>query len=410
MSAVEIQARLKDGRQLFSPKRTIETSVFLGPLGHGKLSSALFKLMGSPRKVAKNGYTIRNFDWNGTSIIRPCDVHLGVDMWDVQTGDHLLNATYSEESLATMYSLFACGGVLFGNGETNLFRDEDGEVTVLSGNIDAGGFVVTQDRSYAAGIDDNADAVSILSGGKTIKQTKVPFPLILDDSPWKSLCFESVRDGQVSLILHGSHRLAEEGERLRPLARLNVGQSKFTTYRGVPGLQNIALSPIADHIVAITTNGVYLIDSRDFETIAKLPINERREQEYYVLPPIQYSPCGRYFAYSVAASGDIEVVDARAFKTLARLQTGGLPKIAFEWSYDGRFLATAVFFPSGGPETLFVWDIENSRLAAKIKGIRNSRSDQGYAAKHSSFHWRKNRHEFAVLMTTGDIIFHELVG
>lgn len=396
------------GAQLFSSQRTIETAVYLGPPGGGKVGKALFAMMGSPRKVNKTGLDIRNIDWDGHIMVRPCDVHLGADGWDMRGGHHKFNTTFSDESFATLYSILFCDGVIFGNGRTILFKDRYGKILPIDGECELNSFVVTRDRSRIAWLDPNNRTLRYITknGHDSFCQKSISLPP----------CFKR---GYYTLLYCNPHNRADHGiicfegapipnmpGELFAIARIDLEAGQFTDSCELPGLQSIALSSDGQVLLAISSEYLFRLNRQSLEVIDKIRIDRVRESELYAFPPIQFSPCGRYLAHSVAKSGEIEIFESGTLRPLGRLKTGGLPGSVFSWSCDGRFLASSVRPRSGGAVRLLIWDVENWVLACDIGSIKQGDSCSLYSNRQGSFAWHENLNHFVVLMSNGDVVLY----
>jgi hypothetical protein len=161
-------------------------------------------------------------------------------------------------------------------------------------------------------------------------------------------------------------------------------------------------------MMAVTADAIHWLSLPGLTVVDSLPITDIRESDYSVQPPAHFSPCGRYAAYSVAMTGEVEVIDAKTRRRLARLKTGGLPTTAFEWSRDGGLLAAGVFFRSSARPKLMVWDIDNWRLALTVEGLRTYGSERNYTNRPRSFCWHPSSPEFAVLLEDGEIVQYVL--
>ncbi|MCB1930445.1 MAG: WD40 repeat domain-containing protein [Rhodocyclaceae bacterium] len=354
------------------------------------------------------GFTVRNFDWDGASrIIRPCDVHLGYDTWDVLRGSHLESFELSEESRPTMYSVQLVGGVFFGNGKTVAFRPTYKPHEILPIELDPyspDGFGVTRDRKVLAALLGDESKVAVICSDYigTFQLSFVDTELADGVHSERAVYFSPFQGKDRSFYVVQQQSSMEEYPP-QAITRHDFESRKKTGSIRVCGLQNIALSPDGLTLVAICTNRLVRLCAINLEILDEIPLAAPREHEKYALPPAQFSPCGTYLALSYSITGDVEIRDALTLELKLSIASHGIPAAPLEWSSDGRFLAGGFRRRIDGKPQLHIWSIPETECLAIIDDIRFFSPTRPHCYSPKTFYWNASKAELLLLLQNGRI-------
>jgi WD40 repeat protein len=319
------------------------------------------------------GFTVRNFDWDGNStILRPCDVHLGYDKWDISSGTHLEKFELSEESFATLYSVLLVGGVLFGNGYTVIFKPKYKPREILPIKLAASeyGFGVTRDRKVLVAFPEDRSKIAILSTEYSGKfQLEIIDTILSKDSYSERAIYFSPFQGDNCCFYVLQQQSSMENLPEQTITRHDFKSRQPTSSKRIKGLQHIALHPDGSNLVVVCTDHIDRIDPISLSIIDQMPLTAPREHEKYVQPPVQFSPCGSYLALCYAISGEIEIRNASTLEILTKISTFGLPAAPLEWSSDGQLLAGGFRRRVDGKSQLFIWSIPNTKCLATVENV-----------------------------------------
>lgn len=390
--------------------RQLKTARFMGPRHPvDKVLTDIFK-----PDAENESMCIRNFDWDGShSVVRPCDVHLAIDRWDLSNGNHTDHAEVSDESWATMYAISLSSGAIFGNGSTVAFKpDFEGLEIIDVGDTNiVNGFAVSRDRKVCCFVENEGKSAVFLEavGTDGIKIRKLSTAKHFESYVSARMYFNPHirRPNEVFAFQYQSSQ-----EDYPPHTLLRIGYpdlSRGGKKRKINGLQNIALSHDGKILSVITTTSLIHLDAISLQGAgAEQPFGLAREKEHYVVPPIQYSPCGRFLAYSYALDGTVIVCDARNFKPIAELAPQGLPASIFEWSPDGHYLAAAFRSRNDGESRLVIWKDNKPDPVVELSDVKIQDSSHLHSVFPKTFYWHPSRNEFLVLTTNGRISRYQI--
>jgi len=352
-------------------------------------------------------FIVRNFDWDGNfDVIRPCDIHLGFDRWDFREKRHTEHFEYSQESLGTLYAILLPSGVIFGNFKTVVFKPEyykSFQALPLKLDSTMKWFGATRDRKVIAVITNKGGTLSVIRDTLSSKVEIQQVPANLSGNTLFCGVYFHPFNGPVKAFYAYQFQVDMEDHGQQILSRYDFDSLEITHSIGIEGLQNIAQRPDMKHLTAISKTELIIMDARDLRIIRKIPLSLARDREKYVCPPIQYSPCGRYLAYSYALTGDIEIVDANTFEHLHSFISNGIPASPIKWSADGRFLAAGFSFRNGKNNQLHIWNVQQARLVTKIDGLRLFDANVQHSEHPGNFYWHNSRYEIMVLKENGHI-------
>ena len=201
-----------------------------------------------------------------------------------------------------MYAVNLSSGAVFGNASTVAFKPKFDNLEIINvGNRNMlNGFAVSRDRKVCCFVEDEGrNAVFIEAvGTEGIKIRKLSTAKHFKSYVEPHMYFNPhIR--QPKEVFAFQRQSSQED--YPPHTLLRIGYPDLSgggKKRKINGLQNIALSHDGKTLSAITTNSLIHLDAISLqETKEEQPFALAREKEYYVVPPIQYSPCGRFLAY-----------------------------------------------------------------------------------------------------------------
>jgi hypothetical protein len=398
-----------DKKNKFDIVNEVRTAFRVRPQAQGivqHLELGIESLLNIPHE-GYGGYTVRNFDWDGNStIIRPCDVHLGYDKWNILDGSHIEKFEYSKESFATLYSVLLVGGVLFGNGITVVFKAKYKSREILPIELASSeyGFGVTRDRKVAVMLPDDRSKIAVL---KTDYAGDFHFEMFdtklsMDSYSERAVYFNPFQGDDHSFYVLQQQSSMENLPK-QTITRHEFKTRQVTCSKRVKGLQNIALAPNGKYLVMICTDRIERIDPINLSFIDKLPLTAPREHEKYVQPPVQFSPCGNYLALCYSISGEIEIRDATTLEIIEIISTLGLPSGPLEWSSDGRMLAGGFKRRSDGKSQLYIWSIPGVKCLAVMDDVLLFSPSRPHCSNPKSYYWHSSKAELLFLLNNGRV-------
>lgn len=398
-----------DLKSKFDVVNEVRTAFRVRPQAQGivqHLESGIESLLNIPHE-GYGGYTVRNFDWDGNStIIRPCDVHLGYDKWNILDGSHIEKFEYSKESFATLYSVLLLGGVLFGNGRTVVFKANYKSRELLPIELAASeyGFGVTRDRKVLAMLPEDRTKIAVLNTDYSGDFHFEMFDTKLsEDSNSQRAVYFNPFQGDNSSFYVMQQQSSMENLPEQTIARHDFKTRQLTSSIRIKGLQNIALAPDGDCLVVVCTDRIERIDPIDLSCIDSKSLTAPREHEKYVQPAVQFSPCGSYLALCYNISGEIEIRDASTLEIIENISTLGLPSAPLEWSSDGRMLAGGFKRRSDGKSQLYIWSIPNAKSLAVIDDVLLFPPSRPHCSSPKSYYWHSSKAELLFLLNNGRV-------
>ncbi|WP_299210968.1 hypothetical protein [uncultured Dokdonia sp.] len=353
------------------------------------------------------GHHTRNFDWDGYSILTPCDCELAANEWLVNSGQHQKHMLGSSESYATMFAL-KCGlNTIFGNGG-NLYvyrHDVRQHFSKDDFPFDIENLKISKEGYEIISLSKKNDLSIIMLKRNNPSEDFQPSKITIDKnaltnqgySSWKLNLLENISPSVSYVALYSvadNDSLSEE----KDLILIDYKADNIVEYGKIAGLQDFSKHPSSEKI-AVLGKDLTVRSLKDFTivTSTELPIARNK----YDRGVISFSSCGLYIAISYAVNGEIEVRSADDLKILKTFEGYGIPQSDIAWDTTGRYLACRFMNRERFGYKLLVWDFKES------KEVLNTASSE-VEFIDAAFKWHPSSTKLACLVDKKRIQIFEL--